>query len=39
MKPIKTDAKTTEKMIIDRGYHQLSGEEIKQKLVGKTEDR
>jgi len=36
MKITKTDVNTTEKMIIDRGHHQLSGEEIKRKITGKT---
>jgi len=27
---------TTETMVIEGGYHQLSGEEIKEKIVGKT---
>jgi len=36
MENTKTDANTTEQMIIDRGYKQLSGEELAQRIIGKT---
>lgn len=31
-----TDLETTEKMIIENGYNQLSGEDLKLRIVGKT---
>jgi len=33
---ISEDSKTTEKMIIDSGYKQLSSKELEQRIVGKT---
>ena len=32
----RRDVNTTEKMIIEDGYHQLSSEELEQRIVGKT---
>ena len=36
MNKINTDDGTTEKMMIEAGYHQLSGEDLKQRISGKT---
>jgi hypothetical protein len=35
-KMTQTDSKTAETIIIESGYHQLSGEELKQRIGGKT---